>query len=141
MSDPCEFCQKTFSTKGNLLKHIPKCKKNPGRVERITVEKERSFKCEFCGTMFITEHNLSKHKTEKCRYVIQILQTEVQRLQNVEKLLQESKVEIMELTKKIERLEGNIEVMKKPRTVNVQNNNIIQYKLCDLPITSKTFHR
>jgi len=128
MSDPCKFCGKTFSTKGNLTKHIPKCKKN-------TQKPEKPYKCEFCDATFNTEPELSKHEMDKCRVIIPVLKKEIGRLQNVEILLQERDATIIELTKKIQYLEGTIKGMKNGRTINnVQNNNIVQYKLGDLPI-------
>jgi len=104
---------------------------NPEKPVR-SVMKKKSFECEFCGAMFVAEQGLIKHGSENCKHTIRTLQEEVKRLQNVEMLLQESRSEVAELTKKMRYLEGTIEGMKNGR---IGNNNVVQRKLGNLPVS------
>ena len=60
----CEFCDKTFSTKGNLTKHQKSAK------HCIKIQKEKGnvlndikeFKCCYCNKTFTDKNNVTKHE-------------------------------------------------------------------------------
>lgn len=64
MTDKCKYCNKNFSTKGNLKKHILQatfCKKL--RNEEIIPD----FECENCKKLFTSNWRLKNHNKKPCK--------------------------------------------------------------------------
>jgi hypothetical protein len=69
MSIVCEFCDKTFTTKGNLVKHQKSAKycieirlKKGENIDEI-----KEFKCNYCDKKFTDKNNVTKHQMN-CNY-------------------------------------------------------------------------
>jgi hypothetical protein len=147
----CEFCDKAFSTKGNLIKHQKstkyciKIQKKSGKE----VEEIQKYTCSFCDKKFYEKSNFTKHElicNEKPNKKIEVLSNEIEKLNKnlLEKdekicklefeILQlkeenkmiEIKTEKRMLEKQTQHLQSTVdEIAKQPRTTNNNNNKIL----------------
>ena len=91
----CEFCNKEFTTKGNLKNHQLKAKYCiQKRNINTDVKIEKKYKCDVCKKSFTSKQNLDKHE-EKCNLnlekdtIISSLKEENQTLKETLKEFQE----------------------------------------------------
>ena len=65
----CQFCEKIFSSKGNLVAHITKAKYCISKRTIETSIKTIEYKCGFCSKSFSSNHFLVTHQ-QKCNHKI-----------------------------------------------------------------------
>jgi hypothetical protein len=142
MSLNCQYCKKTFTTKGNLIKHqrsakyCIKIQKEEGNI----LNDIKEFKCFHCHKTFTDKNNLIKHELncqtkfldeiEKLKSIISEkderildLEGEVAQLKEENRMI-EIKTEKRMLEKQTQHLQSTVdEIAKQPRTTN--NNKIL----------------
>ena len=113
MNFECEFCNKTFNLKGNMIKHqktakycinIQKSSTNDSKVEHI------SYVCKFCNKNFTQANHLSRH-IPNC---IEKYKDEIKELNSI---LEEKENKIKELDEKL------VEAEQKIKTVRLEVEN------------------
>jgi len=146
----CEYCSKTFSTKGNLdvhTKNAQYCIKN--RDGYINVHT-----CQYCKTSLSTKHSLSRHEN-KCpdKNVCEIEKKYKDDIKTKREKIKEQGDTIKKLEKRIKKLdETNQELIKEldehkgiitglktapdKRTIYNTNTAYVHPKLVDLPINN-----
>jgi len=149
MSIECEFCNKEFSTKGNLIKH-QKSTKYCIKIQKergISVDEPHKYNCKFCNKNFYEKSNYTKHEiicSEKPNKEKEELYAEIEKLKSIisekdERILDlegevaqlkeenrmiEIKTEKRMLEKQTQHLQSTVdEIAKQPRTTN--NNKIL----------------
>ncbi len=146
----CEYCSKTFSTKGNLDSHVKNaqyCIKNRDRDGSINVHT-----CQYCKSPLSSKQNLSRHES-KCpdkkvleiekkfkhdlkskREKIKELESKVKKLERHVKKLDESN---QELIKELDEHKGIITGLKTaPDKKTIYNTAYVHPKLVNLPISN-----
>ena len=124
----CQFCQKTFSRKDNLRRHISVCKLNAPMLKFLKVPKESkiegkkiNFRCQFCQNDYQTKSGLNRH-LRKCalrqksyddqQHQIELLQNNLKNQQKAFEMV--SKVKPSQITNNI----------TNNKTINYLNNNL-----------------
>nr|XP_039269116.1 oocyte zinc finger protein XlCOF19-like [Styela clava] len=59
---PCDVCGKRFAEKSNIKKHYAKKHAEPGTIKKADNNKPRPFTCEVCGKTFVFELVLNNHR-------------------------------------------------------------------------------
>nr|QBK86024.1 MAG: hypothetical protein LCMAC101_06190 [Marseillevirus LCMAC101] len=152
MSISCEYCEKKFTTRPNLLRHqrtVSSClrlQKN-GKCER--------FSCSFCKKTYTDKSNLNQH-ISKCKVKkdseingkIKELEKEItkwkSKTKSLKKQLKERDKEVMSLKIKCEasKADGKVEIYDKvcdkvlDKSTITNNTAYIHPKLANLPITN-----
>lgn len=140
MSFSCEFCNKLFSTKGNLINHQRRtkyCIKIQKTLNKNIIEQDmKNFVCEFCNKDFTQRQNLKNHQ-ENCisqyksiiRQKDEIISEKNRKLNNLKNL--EQKILTLETELKIYKEQSNKiyntveEIAKQPRVSTMTNNKIM----------------
>ena len=84
MSFECEFCKKTFSTKGNLKIHQTKTKYC---LEIQNKNGNKEYCCEYCKKDFVTKSGLDKHIKNCIEYYKYIIRDQNKRINKLESYL------------------------------------------------------
>lgn len=131
MSYKCEFCEKVFKQKYNLLKHQ--------KTAKYCIEIQKVTKCLTCNKIFSSKYSLSRHlltcqkveHNEKCsdEYYFDIIQEKDRQLKRqrdeYEKRISELNQQVQNLQDKIENIA--IQATKRPTTINNQQKiNLVQ---------------
>lgn len=140
----CEFCEKMFSTKGNLLHHQRTAKycKSLQNVKntqnKLIIEKNNKYKCSFCSKDFTSNQNFTQHikicqikKDSIISSQEKLIREQEIKLQEKELKINEQKKKLREKDKKIKELIEQYKIQQ-PIVVNNnihQNNNQIQTPL------------
>lgn len=123
----CEFCQSTFNTQSNLLRHLKtskKCLESRPKVE---------IKCIWCEEVFISKDRLDKHSSkcgiDKENAFVSILEKN----KALEDRLEEKDKQLEEKNKHIKELEDKL--FKLANKTSTTNNNTYNITLnCDKPL-------
>jgi hypothetical protein len=135
----CEFCDKEFTMKGNLLAHQKTTKYCLEKQGKTVTD---NFKCNYCNKNFTLKNNLNDHITickertkrdcdEKCQLLKDEYDNETKLLMEKynDKLCQKDKeIEILrdiisKLESKLEKYETRMYDMASRQTINTTNNN------------------
>ena len=127
MSINCEFCNKTFSTKGNLIKHqqstkyCMKIQKEKGK----NVQEPKKYKCSFCDKKFYEKSNFTKHElvcTEKSNKEITKLLIEIENLKHT----------IVEKDNNINNMEKEVQALKEEnKMIEIKTQNSVLERFND----------
>jgi len=106
----CEFCQKNFSNKQNLLYH----QKNTKYCLDIQGKSNEDFTCEYCKKVFTCKQRLTIHIEETCKLKNkQSFEEEMKKLnEEFTNFKKESKIKLKEKEKIISKLESKIEKLE-----------------------------
>ena len=142
MSHTCEFCNKNFTQRYNMLKHQKKAKycldtqKNIKSRDKLHAKKEYVVECHHCSKKFSCNSSKNRHKCkikimidENNKNIEQLKHTKIE-LKNVEYHLTDAKKQLKSLKKQlskqlkekdrqIEKLQTTInKIAMKPKTIN-----------------------
>ena len=158
----CKYCQKTYSSKHNLLRH------QKTTISCLSIRNEKplnSFSCEFCQTDFVHKSTLMRHysscsskkksairegkKRLKIKYEEELnkekeksgklsgrVNTKIIEIKELKKINIKMRNEISELKNEVERQRGVIEGMKTAPDKRTIYNTAIHPKLVNLPINN-----
>ena len=137
MNFECEYCNKTFNLKGNLIKHQKTAKYcidvqksiNNSNVEHI------SYDCKFCDKKFTQANHLSRH-TPTCieKYKFELVEKDNKIIELEEKLLKaEDKIKTVKLQVELDFYKSHSkenqstinDIAKQPRVQTNTNNKIL----------------
>jgi hypothetical protein len=131
----CEFCNKNFSTKGNLSVHKKRAKKC---LELQKKDESSLFNCHMCSKTFSSKQRLESH-IEKCNRGLWLSYKEIEtkyelskyEVHTLKQQLKQKDKQIKELQEKLSNL-AEIGAKKETSTIRVQTNIMNQLVPYDL---------
>lgn len=141
----CQFCEKKFSTKGNLNNHVKKakyCIEKRCDKEKIGGSEIKNI-CEFCGKYLATRYSVLRHLL-KCKQKVQLEKNNKrendsilkdQEIEFLKKQLLEKNKEIEYLTHQLSNLA--LEGIRKPTVINSNTSNRITNILTPLDLNEE----
>jgi hypothetical protein len=141
----CQYCQKEYSSKSNLLKHQSTTKKCLDLQKSLKiVSKIQNFICQYCNKNFSSKYSLNNHenvcKSKKEHIIdnyvknndtvlseIEFLRNEIKNLQNFKIKYEEILLENQKLREEVASLNGAnqvySEITKNNHQITINNNN------------------
>lgn len=130
----CEYCNKNFSSKSNLLYHINKTKRCIENRNIEIINDEKIFKCNYCDKTLSSKNRLECHKEicvgikfqNKLDELVNNLEIYKVTINEKDTLIEQQRLQILEQKDMIKNLQDRLQhicekAVSKPTTVN--NNN------------------